>query len=238
VRIVTVAAALVLAVLGGLVVVRAHAEDRPAVAMQPPPIAAVPPTPPLFGVIGDSFAAGTAIGGEGGRGFPTMIASRIGWRVTTTAISGTGYVAHPPGTLPYDTGQVDRMAAAQPAVLVVEGSQNDRFADPRTVGPAATALYAHLRRAMPQTRIVVVGPVPSNSAQAAAMAELDRVVGAAARTAGLPYVDAIAEGWFTDAQAAFIGADHIHPTWAGHARIADLLGADLARLDVLPAART
>ncbi|HEY2195804.1 MAG TPA: hypothetical protein VGH76_26380 [Actinomycetospora sp.] len=68
-----------------------------------------------------------------------MVAARVGWRVETTAVSGTGYVAHPPGTLPYDAGQVDRMEAAHPAVLVVEGSQNDRFADPRTVGPAATA---------------------------------------------------------------------------------------------------
>ncbi|HEY2195803.1 MAG TPA: hypothetical protein VGH76_26375 [Actinomycetospora sp.] len=70
------------------------------------------------------------------------------------------------------------------------------------------------------------------------MTELGRVVGAAARAAGLPYVDAIAEGWFTDAQASLIGADHIHPTWAGHARIADLLGADLTHLAMLPAART
>ena len=99
-------------------------------------------------------------------------------------------------------------------------------------------MFARLRRELPRTRIVVVGPVASNSGQAAALARVDAAVAAAARRAGLPYVDALAEGWFTDAQSSLIGSDRMHPTWAGHARIADLLGADLARLAVLPPSRT
>jgi lysophospholipase L1-like esterase len=235
-RIVTVTAAVVLAVLAGLLVVKTRTDDRASAEVRPVSITAAD-TRPMLGVIGDSFAAGTALGGAGGRGFPMMVAQRVGWRWGTTAIGGTGYVAQLPGTLPYDGGQVDRMVADHPDVLVVEGSQNDGRADVRAVGVAATALFAHLRGALPRTRIVVVGPVASNSAQAAALAGVDRVVGEAARAAGLPYVDALGEGWFTDAQAALIGEDHIHPTWAGHQRIADLLGADLARLGVLPPAR-
>lgn len=232
-RVVTVAAAVVLAVLGGLVVVTARADDRGPAQVPRAPTAVVAP-PPVLGVIGDSFAAGT--GEVGGRGFPMMIADRVGWRATTTAVAGTGYVAHPAGTQPF-TGQVTAMVAARPRVLVVEGSQNDGHADPAQVGAAATALYSRLQRDLPQTRVVVLGPVASNSAQAAGLSGVDRAVGAAARAAGLPYVDAIGEGWFTDAQAPLIGSDHIHPTWAGHERIADLLGADLARLGVLPAPR-
>jgi acyl-CoA thioesterase I len=242
-RVVIVTTVVVLAVLGGLLAATAHADDAVAPAAAVPSDAAVsrdagPPIRPVLGIVGDSFAAGTPIGGAGGQGFPRMIADRIGWEWRTTAVSGTGYVAHPPGTLPYDAGQIDRMVALHPTVLVIEGSQNDRFADVREVGAAATALYARVRAALPTTRVVVVGPVASNSAQAAGMAALDASVGAAARAAGLPYVDAMAEGWFTDAQAPLIGVDHIHPTWAGHERIADLLGADLARLGVLPPART
>jgi acyl-CoA thioesterase-1 len=235
-RIVTVTAAVVLAVLAGLLVVKTRTDDRASAEVRPVSITATD-TRPMLGVIGDSFAAGTALGGAGGQVFPMMIADRVGWRWETTAVGGTGYVAQLPGTLPYDAGQVDRMVAAHPDVLVVEGSQNDGHADAGAVGTAATALYAHLRRALPQARIVVVGPVASNSAQAASLAGVDRAVGDAARAAGLPYVDAIAEGWFTDAQGALIGDDHIHPTWAGHQRIADLLGADLTRLGALPAPR-
>jgi acyl-CoA thioesterase-1 len=235
-RIVTVTAAVVLAVLAGLLVVKTRTDDQASAEVRPVSITAVD-TRPMLGVIGDSFAAGTALGGAGGQGFPMMIAERVGWRWGTTAIGGTGYVAQLPGTLSYDAGQVERMVAARPDVLVVEGSQNDGRADVAAVGPAATALYAHLHRALPWARIVVVGPVASNSAQAASLAGVDRAVGDAARAAGLPYVDAIAEGWFTDAQAALIGDDHIHPTWAGHQRIADLLGGDLTRLGVLPPAR-
>ena len=231
-RIVTASAAIVLAVLAGLLVVKTRADADAAADVRPVPVAAVSPRP-MLGVLGDSIAAGTSIGGAGGQGFPRMIAERAGWRWGTTAVGGTGYVAHPAGTLPYDS-QVDAMVAAHPTVLVVEGSQNDLHSDARAVGPAATALYARLRAALPQTRIVVVGPVASNSAQAAALAEVDAATAAAARSAGLPYVDAIGEGWFTDAQASLIGVDHIHPTWAGHERIADLLGADLARLGALP----
>ncbi len=233
-RVVTVAAAVVLAVLGGLVVVTARADDRGPTQVPRAPTPAVVAPPPVLGVIGDSFAAGT--GEVGGHGFPMMIADRVGWRATTTAVAGTGYVAHPAGTQPF-AGQVTAMVAARPGVLVVEGSQNDGHSDPAQVGAAATALYTRLQRDLPQTRVVVLGPVASNSAQAAALSRVDRAVGAAARAAGLPYVDAIGEGWFTDAQAPLIGSDHIHPTRAGHERIADLLGADLARLRVLPAPR-
>jgi lysophospholipase L1-like esterase len=235
-RIVTVTAAVVLAVLAGLLVVKTRTDDRASAEVRPVSITAAD-TRPMLGVIGDSFAAGTALGGAGGQGFPMMVADRIGWRWGTTAIGGTGYAAQLPGSLPYDAGQVDRMVTAHPDVLVVEGSQNDGHADVEAVGTAATALYAHLRSALPRTRIVVVGPVASNSAQAAALTGLDARVGEAARAAGLPYIDAIAEGWFTDAQSALIGEDHIHPTWAGHQRIADLLGTDLTRLGVVPAPR-
>ncbi len=237
-RIVTVSAAVVLAVLAGLLVVKTRADADAAAVVRPAPVAATAAAPrPVLGVIGDSFAAGTAIGGAGGQGFPRMIAERAGWQWGTTAVGGTGYVAHPAGVQPYQAQQVDAMIAAHPTLLVVEGSQNDLHADVRAVGPAATALYARLREALPQTRIVVVGPIASNSDQAAALAGVDAAVGSAARTAGLPYIDAIGEGWFTDAQAPLIGADHIHPTWAGHQRIADLLGADLVRLGALPASR-
>ncbi|NMO90623.1 SGNH/GDSL hydrolase family protein [Actinomycetospora sp. TBRC 11914] len=234
-RIVVVTAVVVLAVLGGLVVVTA-ADSRAAAEVHaaPPPRAAAA-SPAVLGVIGDSFAAGT--GEVAGRGFPVVLAERVGWRATTTAVPGTGYVAHPGGTRPYD-GQVAAMVAARPSVLVVEGSQNDGHSDPGQVGAAATALYVRLHRELPGTKVVVVGPVASNSAQAAALAGVDAAVGDAARAAGLPYVDAIGEGWFTDAQASLIGPDHIHPTTAGHARIADLLGADLVRLGAVPPART
>ncbi len=235
-RIVTVTVAVVLAVLAGLLVVKTRSDDHASAEVRPVSITAAD-TRPMLGVIGDSFAAGTALGGAGGQGFPMMIAERVGWRWGTTAIGGTGYVAQLPGTSLYDAGQVDRMVAVRPDVLVVEGSQNDGRADVGAIGTAATALYARLRGALPHTRIVVVGPVASNSAQAAALSRLDARVGEAARAAGLPYVDAIAEGWFTDAQAPLIGEDHIHPTWAGHQRIADLLGADLTRLGALPAPR-
>jgi lysophospholipase L1-like esterase len=235
-RIVTVSAAVVLAVLAGLLVAKTRSDDQASAEVRPVSITATE-TRPMLGVIGDSFAAGTVLGGAGGQGFPMMVADRVGWRWGTTAIGGTGYVAQLPGTLPYGAGQVDRMVAAHPTVLVVEGSQNDGRAGVGAVGAAATALYARLRGALPQTRVVVVGPVASNSAQAAALSGVDRAVGDAARAAGLPYVDAIAEGWFTDAQSALIGSDHIHPTWAGHQRIADLLGADLTRIGVLPAPR-
>ncbi len=180
-RIVTVAAAAVLAVLAGLLVVRAQADDRADAAVVRPTPVAVASTPPTLGVIGDSFAAGTVLGGADGQGFPRMIADRVGWRSVTTAVSGTGYVAHPPQTLPYEAGQVERMVAARPSVLVVEGSQNDGHSDPAAVGTAAASMFARLRRELPRTRIVVVGPVASNSGQAASLARVDAAVAAAAR---------------------------------------------------------
>lgn len=93
--------------------------------------------------------------------------------VAAAAVPGTGYVAHPQQALPFEAGQVERMVAARPSVLVVEGSQNDGPAAPAAVGAAADAMLARPKRELPATRIVVLGPVASNSAQSAALSGVD-----------------------------------------------------------------
>ena len=58
-RIVTVSAVVVLAVLAGLLVVKTRADADAIPAVRPAPVAATAAAPlPMFGVIGDSFAAG------------------------------------------------------------------------------------------------------------------------------------------------------------------------------------
>ncbi|WP_433802230.1 SGNH/GDSL hydrolase family protein [Actinomycetospora sp. CA-084318] len=183
-----------------------------------------PSTP--VAVIGDSFTTGTAQGGTGAANWVSLLAASRDWAVTSTAIGGTGYVAAPPGTAPYEPAQLDAALAAGPRLVVVEGSRNDASSPPDRVGAAATALYRDLRARAPQARLVVIGPIWSDGTQPAPVRAIRDAVRDAATAAGATWIDPVADGWFAR-PAGLIGADGIHPTDAGHRLMAERVDAAL-----------
>lgn len=232
-----VAAVVVVVALGVALVAKARADGAASGAVTAGAVAESPVRPLLL-VMGDSIAAGTDVGGKDGTGFPMLTADAVDWRWGTTAVGGTGYVnAFLPGTRPYGEAQVEPAVAAAPDVVVVEGSENDvGVGDPADVGVAAGALYRTLQQRLPRARVVAVGPIFADDAKADAAKPWTAALRDAADGAGVPFIDPNAEGWLTRAPRDQIGPDGTHPTAEGHARIARLLGADLARLGVLPPA--
>ncbi len=182
---------------------------------------AAPPVRAVF--LGDSFTVGV---GATGPTYAQQVAERMGWVRIDAAQSGTGYVADGGGgdRAPFGD-RVDDVAAAGPDVVVVQGSVNDVGADPADVGAAAGDLYAELAAAVPDARVVVLGPPDAPGVPRDAVVAVRDALAAAAGDAGLTFADPIAGGWLTPPEESY--ADGLHPDDDGYAALADGLVAAL-----------
>jgi lysophospholipase L1-like esterase len=182
-------------------------------------------------VIGDSISEGTPYGGRGAANWTFLVGEARRWTVTDTAVGGTGYV-NPGPSAPYAAAQLERVVAARPRLVIVEGSRNDIGFPVDRIRDAARGLYRQLRDRIPGVRLVVIGPFWNAGTSVKAFAVRDALA-SEARDAGATFVDPMAEQWFTDAYGTpLIGADDVHPTDAGHALYARRLAPHLDRLGV------
>ena len=186
--------------------------------------------------LGDSLTEG--VGAPPGEGFAWQTAQRLGWRaVRVDGVSGSGYVAAGAGRpLP---ARVWGIIAAHPQVVVVSGGNNDAFQGypPAAVRRGAEQTFRALAAGLPHARIVVLGPIPASVQALHAPDATNEAVRAAARAAGVRYIDA--RMLFRGAKLAdvpdYISSDGLHPNEQGHAVIADTLAAALRTLTPAPA---
>jgi lysophospholipase L1-like esterase len=228
---------LAVAVLAAVVVIAVGVPRlaNPAVPQAGQQIGYVPPPQPRLALfVGDSYTVGSAEGGNGPQGWPAIVSRHFGWQEVDDSVGGSGYTTPGTGTTTFpqraklETGTTAR-------VIIVWGSRNDIGTDTSNlpqIRSAALATYRALKQGAPHAKIVVVGPAWVNGAPPASFLAARDVERAAARSVGLPFIDPLAERWFAGRYASLIGADHIHPTDAGHRRIAALMIADLDRLHV------
>lgn len=116
------------------------------------------------------------------------------------------------------------VVALKPGMVVVQGGHNDSGSPEAQVQAAARDVLSRLHAALPKAKIIVIGPIwPSGD-----VPQIERILEGdlkqIATAAGARFVDPIADGWFSGGYAKLIGSDGTHPTDAGHARIAKLLG--------------
>jgi lysophospholipase L1-like esterase len=182
---------------------------------------------PLVAFVGDSWTFGT--GATDRHGYAYLTAEQLGWRARVLGVGGSGYSV--PG--PHHDVFAERIAAAvaaDPDVIVVQGSLNERRSTPRALARSATATLAALRaQAAPATRILVLGASYNPGTPDATIDWINAAVGRAAGAEGLPFVDPAAGAW-TDPADRSVWSDPIHPDDAGHQLIADHLGPILSAL--------
>ncbi|WP_448627919.1 SGNH/GDSL hydrolase family protein [Geodermatophilus sp. URMC 64] len=187
------------------------------VALDLPPVADDVPTV-VF--LGDSWTVGR--GATDLQGYAVRTAAELGWHARVLGVGGSGYSV--PG--PHGNVFAERLGAAvdpAPAVIVVQGSLNERHSTPEALTAAATATLTALRdSADPATRIVVVGAADNPGTPDATIDWINRAIGAAAAEAGLTFVDPAAEGWL-DRDDPWLWADTIHPSDLGHLLFAERL---------------
>lgn len=213
-RVIGVLTAVLLVLLG----CSAPSGDAPAAG---PAAAPAPGEPPRALFFGDSYTVGF-----GGDGYVQRTAELMGWTPVVNAQGGTGYLnpSATPGQTSY-YGRLSEVLPADPDVVLVQGSTNDAGEPVAAVETAAAEFYRGLQAAVPTARVVVVGPLAPPGVDPQVIAEIRDALARASQSAGLPFVDPIAEGWLTPPEGYYF--DTIHPNDAGYTEMAERLAAAL-----------
>lgn len=168
---------------------------------------AEPAVPVRLAVLGDSFTGGAANPPDGAGRVETwcnFVAKLMGaTSFINFGIGGTGYLA----TANTFSTRVADIVAFNPTHVLILGSRNDG-ANP---GGLTAAVAAVLDGLTDVPDVYVSGPSTS------AFAGNNTSVKTATEAAGRPFLDGIAGAWITSAD---IGTDGVHPTFAGHQKIA------------------
>jgi acyl-CoA thioesterase-1 len=184
---------------------------------------------PVAAYLGDSYTTGWSGAGIGKRGWPAIVSASFGWKTVNLAVAGTGFV-NPGWTGQRIRTRVTAALESRPGIVFVAGGHNDRQFGSRATGKAADTVLLRLRRELPDAVIVVIGPIWANGSPPAAIRGIRTELRRHAAAVGAIFVDPIREGWFAGSAERFILADGIHPSNAGHRRIAARV---LAALDEL-----
>lgn len=194
--------AVVAIVLSGFALLRSV--PQPSVAATPEPTVASPsdtpmatatatttasPTPTQTAApalravfLGDRYTAGAQ--------WPEQTGKVAGWTVTNVAEPGMGFRVAPSTcvVLPCSTfrGQVARVAALRPDVVVIAGGEADGDYD---LDPYAASTLSELRRALPDATIVVMPPLSSQSPRPYWLTLHTQTLRAAAEKSGALFVD-------------------------------------------------
>ena len=183
------------------------------------------PEPTLVTVVGDSYVAGSNMGGTGSAGWTTLASADLQTHgvvdITRAGVGGSGYVERGPTNTVFGEAMA-RSVGPKTDLIVFFGSINDRNKAPDAVKAAAAQTFAEAKKLAPNAKLLVFGPAWMNSKVPAEVLATKEAVHAAADAAGAQWVDPIAERWFFD-QPALIGTDKVHPTNEGHAYMEKLI---------------
>jgi len=179
--------------------------------------------------LGDSFSAG--VGANPGEGYVDLIAAATRWTPDVFAQGGTGYTN--PGQAEQSEAiyadRVPDVVAATPGLVIVQGSTNDH--DAEEAEEAAAETLGALRQALPDARIIVLGP--TDTPVGATTPDVRDAIARAAATYDLPFVDAW--DWLAPDDARLWIEDGAHPSPTGHEVLADRLVHALLEQGVLVA---
>lgn len=194
--------------------------------MTPPDAGAVYSSSPqvqqakLVTIIGDSYTAGSNEGGNGPANWVRLVQGTLGDAadLTSASVGGTGY-ATPEGF----GSRVAASVGPNTNLVVFFGSRNDLDTPADAVGKAAAEAYTEAVKDAPNAKLLVIGPSWVNHSIPANLLAIRDQLKAAAQAKGATFVDPLSEGWFLD-NPDLIGKDGVHPTDAGHALLAKLIG--------------
>jgi acyl-CoA thioesterase I len=193
---------------------------------------AVPPSPsspaPVLMFVGDSFTVGSGPV-PASRAYAAETARLLGAQPVIAGAGGTGYLSR--GRVGRDflaSFEVELSWRPAPELLVISGGHNDRRWSTLALRRAASRLLWTVKARWPQTRVVMVGPIWIDRAPPKAYAVRDALAEVAARE-GVAFLDPLRERWVTGGRAEVLLPDGVHPTLAGHARLAQWLSRRLAQ---------
>jgi lysophospholipase L1-like esterase len=177
--------------------------------------------------LGDSYSSG-GNGAEGRvRGWPELVGRARDWQTVNLAVAGTGFIN--PGWTNQPVGS--RVSAAireRPDVVFVAAGHNDSRWSAAATAKAADKVIDRLRRALPDTLLVIVAPIWPNGSPPTRCLDLRDHLQRKAMSVDAIFIDPLAERWFVGSAHRFIGPDGIHPTAAGYRYMAERVLAEMA----------
>jgi hypothetical protein len=206
-----------------------------AIAPVPVPLgssgAGLPSTAPTALFVGASYTAG--LGAQPVTdGYAYDTARLLGWRAEIDGASGTSYLNpghHGAGTYPSRISRVSLRVA--PAVIVIQSGRNDLGSPLTAIHQAVLSTLSLTTHRWPDARLVVLGAIPATVPVSPALIGLEGVLRSACATAGVTFIDPIAQNWITASnERPNAGLVPAHPGNAGYAYLASRLAADLTGL--------
>jgi acyl-CoA thioesterase-1 len=187
----------------------------PTGATRADPAPSTPVSAPVIMFVGTSLTAG--LGVEPGQAWPALIQQKIDsaglrYRVVNAGVSGETSA----GAL----RRIDWVLRDPVAVLVLETGANDglRGQDPDSIRGTIQAIIDRVHAAQPDARILLVGMNAMPNLGAGYVARFQAIYPALASANRLPLVPALLEG--VGGVDSLNQPDGIHPTPAGHRRLA------------------
>ncbi|WP_228981309.1 GDSL-type esterase/lipase family protein [Streptomyces sp. DH12] len=199
-----------------------------------------------FMVLGDSISDGSAQNTGGGAGTWFARAARLlgaadAWE---QGRGGTGYITAG-AFATFGTRAPADVIAWTPTRLVIWGGYNDNTGSQSAISTAAAALYGQLRSGLPDCEVYVLGCWSPTGSPGASITNTDTTLRIAAAAAGYPFVSPVTGSvydsagalvvthgpWITAGNAAaYVGADGVHPTDAGHVYLSRRIVAAIREL--------
>lgn len=179
-------------------------------------------------IVGDSYAAGTGASSERTR-WTSILERDQHWDVTVDGVGGTGFTWGG-GT---DGTDGDTFAARiaehasnenlNPALVILEGGQNDYRADAGDLSSAVADDVSAVKAAWPGAQVVVLGPAAPEPL-ATDIERMDSSVQAGALRAGAYSINPRTTKWFTAENSPKFNFDGAHVNDGGHELIASKIG--------------
>lgn len=175
-------------------------------------------------VISDSYTTGSTEGGNGSeawtvRAWQTLHTQGVQVAADVAAEGWAGYAER--GNHGHNFQDLGARAIyPDDALVMFFGSRNDQDVDPAILAGTTRSTLDFARRVAPAATLLVIGPAWPTADAPGSVLQIRDILQAQAWAVGAVFTDPIAEGWFVD-RPELIGADHVHPTDAGHAYMAD-----------------
>jgi lysophospholipase L1-like esterase len=168
--------------------------------------------------IGDSWTDGA--GATDRFGYAHLTGEQLGGPHWVLGIGGSGYVVPEPGRTYAD--RISVALRADPDLVVVQGSLNERNTPLSDLAPAVAGTLTRLRVELGETAVLVLGASYVPGVPDEVIDGINGTIRTAAEQLGLRFVDVAAENW-TDPADPSVWADPIHPNDRGHLQIAQRL---------------
>jgi lysophospholipase L1-like esterase len=188
-------------------------------------------------VFGDSWVYGAAAI-KPTLGFAYLLADKLDVHTIVDGVRGSGYLKAGMDGPAYGPRIAALDPALDPALIIVEGSINDRHRYPTGYRAAVTKAWNALQATYPHAQIVILGPAPQVLPIEKGTQQIDITLRELAAARQWPYLSPIAEKWITPANYHDVidtsPRASNHPSTAGHVYLADRVAADIRALERAP----